>query len=124
VHLGVPPAGVITCILVATIPFGIASFRISSYALWPFRPDCGSPGGRRGCVGDREHPVVRLAGMWLGIMHAVAGVAYCLTLIGIPLGIASFKMIPIRRSRSAARSSTTTSSGRRSEADRPGAPRT
>ena len=36
-----------------------------------------------------------VAGIWLAIGHAVTGVAMCLTIIGIPLGIASFKMIPI-----------------------------
>ena len=28
--------GIIACILIITIPFGIASFRIAAYALWPF----------------------------------------------------------------------------------------
>ena len=36
-----------------------------------------------------------LAGIWLAIGHFVTGVAMCLTIIGIPLGLASFKMIPI-----------------------------
>ena len=34
--LGYFLAGVICCILIITIPFGIASFRIGVYALWPF----------------------------------------------------------------------------------------
>ncbi|MGW5821321.1 YccF domain-containing protein, partial [Streptomyces noursei] len=34
--LGYVLAGVICCILIVTIPFGIASFRIAGYALWPF----------------------------------------------------------------------------------------
>ena len=36
-----------------------------------------------------------LAGLWLAIGHALSGVALCLTIIGIPLGLANFKMIPI-----------------------------
>jgi len=36
-----------------------------------------------------------LAGIWLAIGHVLTGIALCLTIIGIPLGIASFKMIPI-----------------------------
>jgi uncharacterized membrane protein YccF (DUF307 family) len=35
------------------------------------------------------------AGIWLAIGHLITGIALCLTIIGIPLGIASFKMIPI-----------------------------
>lgn len=36
-----------------------------------------------------------LAGLWLAIGHAVTGVVLCLTIIGIPLGIANFKLIPV-----------------------------
>ena len=38
---------------------------------------------------------VILAGWWLAIGHIVTGVALCITIIGIPLGIASFKLVPI-----------------------------
>ncbi|WP_334169478.1 YccF domain-containing protein, partial [Timonella senegalensis] len=34
--LGYALAGIICCILIVTIPFGIASFRMANYALWPF----------------------------------------------------------------------------------------
>ncbi|GEM_PF-2343287 len=29
-------AGVVACLLIVTIPFGLASFRIAGYVLWPF----------------------------------------------------------------------------------------
>lgn len=93
--LGYLLAGVVMCLLVVTIPFGIAAFRIASYALWPFgrtavrRADAGAGSA----IGNVLWFV--LAGLWLAIAHAVAGVAYCLTIIGIPLGLASFKLIPI-----------------------------
>ena len=93
--LGYALAGVIMCILVVTIPFGIASFRIASYTLWPFgrtavrRADAGAGSA----IGNVLWFV--LAGLWLAIAHALAGVAFCLTVIGIPLGLASFKLIPI-----------------------------
>src|SRR3954449_4941214 len=88
-------AGIVAFVLVVTIPFGIASFRIANYALWPFgrtavrKPSAG--------VGSAVGNVIWIlvAGIWLAIGHAVTGVAMCLTIIGIPLGIASFKMIPI-----------------------------
>ena len=93
--IGYVVAGVICCILIITIPFGVASFRIASYALWPFgreavvRRDAGAPSA----IGNVIWFVV--AGLWLAIGHALTGIALCLTIIGIPLGIASFKMIPI-----------------------------
>ena len=33
-----------------------------------------------------------LAGLWMAIAHVVTGVLLCLTIIGIPLGIADFKL--------------------------------
>lgn len=93
--LGYVVAGVICCILVVTIPFGIACFRIAGYALWPFgqtvrqRGDAGTASG----VGNVIWLIV--AGVWLALGHLSAGVAFCLTVIGIPFGIAHFKMVPV-----------------------------
>ncbi len=88
-------AGVICCILIITIPFGIASFRIANYALWPFgRTAIRKPSAGVGsAIGNVIWIVV--AGWWLAIGNIVAGIAMCITIIGIPLGIASFKMVPI-----------------------------
>jgi len=36
-----------------------------------------------------------LAGWWLALVHLVTGLLLCITIIGIPLGIANFKMVPI-----------------------------
>ncbi|MFF8371200.1 YccF domain-containing protein [Streptomyces lydicus] len=93
--IGYVLAGVICCILIITIPFGIASFRIAGYALWPFgrttvlRHDAG--------VGSAVGNVIWIifAGWWLALGHIVTGLALCVTIIGIPFGIANFKMIPI-----------------------------
>ena len=93
--LGYVAAGIVLCVLIVTIPWGIASFRIAGYALWPFG---------RTIVAKHNSGVwsflgnviwVVLAGWWLAIAHIVSGVALCLTIVGIPLGIADFKMVPI-----------------------------
>ncbi|KZB87257.1 MULTISPECIES: YccF domain-containing protein [Amycolatopsis] len=93
--LGYVVAGVICCILIVTIPFGLASFRIAAYALWPFgrtvvdRRDAGAAS----TIGNVIWFV--FAGLWLAIGHVLTGVALCVTIIGIPLGVANFKMIPV-----------------------------
>lgn len=88
-------AGVVCCILIVTIPFGIASFRMASYVLWPFgRTVVDHPGaGAWSTIGNIVWLVV--AGWWLAVGHLVTGIALCVTIIGIPMGIASFKLIPI-----------------------------
>jgi uncharacterized membrane protein YccF (DUF307 family) len=93
--IGYVLAGIICCLLIVTIPFGIASFRIAGYALWPFgRTAIRHPtAGFWSALGNVIWVLV--AGIWLAIGHIVTGIALCVTIIGIPLGIANFKMIPI-----------------------------
>ncbi|MFI9342722.1 YccF domain-containing protein [Streptomyces sp. NPDC052773] len=93
--LGYFAAGLVLCITIIGIPFGIAAFRIGVYALWPFgyttveRRDAGAPS----LVGNVLWLI--LAGWWLALAHIATGVVLCLTIIGIPFGIANFKLIPV-----------------------------
>jgi uncharacterized membrane protein YccF (DUF307 family) len=87
--------GIIACILIITIPFGIASFRIAGFALWPFgrtvvnKPAAGAPS----FIGNVIWFI--FAGLWLAIAHLITGIALMITIIGIPLALADFKLIPI-----------------------------
>jgi len=88
-------AGLIACLLIVTIPFGIASLRLAVYSLWPFgrtvvsRPGAGVASG----IGNVIWVIV--AGWWLALTHLVTGIAQCVTIIGIPFGIANFKLVPV-----------------------------
>lgn len=88
-------AGVILCVLIITIPWGIASFRIGRYALWPFgKTVVAKPtSGAFSFIGNVIWFL--LAGWWLAIGHIVSGVLLAITIVGIPLAIADFKMIPV-----------------------------
>jgi uncharacterized membrane protein YccF (DUF307 family) len=81
--------------LVITIPFGIAAFRIANYVLWPFGRTI-LPRGDAG-VGSLVGNIIWIVlfGWWLALGHLITGIALCVTIIGIPLGIANFKIIPI-----------------------------
>ncbi|MGZ4249253.1 MAG: YccF domain-containing protein [Solirubrobacteraceae bacterium] len=93
--IGYAFAALICFVLIVTIPFGIASLRIAVFALWPFgktvvkRPDAGIASGLGNVLW------LLLCGWWLALGHLVTGVLLCLTIIGIPLGLANFKLIPI-----------------------------
>ena len=93
--VGYAAAGIICFVLIITIPFGIASFRMANYVLWPFgRTVVDKPtAGVASAIGNVIWVIV--AGIWLAIGHLATGIAMCLTIIGIPLGIASFKLIPV-----------------------------
>jgi len=93
--IGYAIAALIMFILIITIPFGVAALRIGIFALWPFgktvvrRADAGA-GSAIGNV-----LWFLLAGWWLILLHLITGVLLCLTLIGIPLGLANFKLIAV-----------------------------
>jgi uncharacterized membrane protein YccF (DUF307 family) len=90
--IGYVVAGVVMCILIITIPFGIASFRLAAFTLWPFgRTLVPKPGAGAGSVIGNVLWFL-LAGLWMAIAHVVTGIVLCLTIIGIPLGIADFKL--------------------------------
>jgi len=93
--LGYVAAGILLCVPIITIPWAVASFRIAVYALWPFGRAIVDK--RTAGVGSLLGNViwVLLAGIWLAIAHVVTGVALCVTVIGIPFGIANFKLIPV-----------------------------
>ncbi len=93
--LGYLLAAVICFVLIVTIPFGFASLRIASYALWPFgRTLVDKPGTRPGALIGNILWVV-LFGWWLALGHLVSAVALAVTIIGIPLAIADLKLIPV-----------------------------
>lgn len=93
--LGYVVAAVLCVLFIVTIPFAVVSLRIGLFALWPFgrevvkRPEAGG--------GSTFGNVVwfLIAGWWLTLGHLVSGVLLCLTIIGIPLGLANFKLVRV-----------------------------
>jgi uncharacterized membrane protein YccF (DUF307 family) len=87
-------AALICFVLVITIPFGVASLRLAVYSLWPFgrtlvtKPSAGLASGAANVVW------LIVAGWWLALTHVITGVALCITIIGIPFGVANFKLVP------------------------------
>ncbi|WP_141362189.1 YccF domain-containing protein [Glutamicibacter uratoxydans] len=93
--LGYVLAGIICCLLIVTIPFGIASFRIAGYALWPFGRTVVDR-GRVGAFSTIGNVIwVLVAGIWIAIGHILTAIPMFVSIIGIPLGIANLKMIPV-----------------------------
>ncbi len=88
-------AALICFVLIITIPFGIASLRIGVFSLWPFgRAVVKKPtAGAGSMIGNVIW--ILLCGWWLALMHLLTGIALCVTIIGIPLGLGNFKLIGI-----------------------------
>jgi uncharacterized membrane protein YccF (DUF307 family) len=93
--VGYALAGVVMCILIITIPFGIQAFKLARFALWPFGRTLvkKESAGAASVIGNIIWIV--LAGWWLAIAHVVTAIALAITIIGIPLAIANIKLIPV-----------------------------
>jgi len=93
--LGYLVAALLCFLLIVTIPFGFASLRIASYALWPFgRTVIDKPtAGTGSLIGNVVW--VLLFGIWLAIGHLVSAATMAITIVGIPLALANLKLIPV-----------------------------
>ena len=92
--IGYGVAALLCFVFIVTIPFGVAALRLASYSLWPFgrtlvtKPSAGLASGAANVVW------VVIAGWWLALGHILTGIAQCVTIIGIPFGVANFKLVP------------------------------
>lgn len=87
-------AGLLVCLTVVGIPFGVQLFKIGLYAAWPFgrRAEVVDP-SPLGTVGNVLWVV--LAGWWLALAHLVGAIAVGLTIIGLPAAWVNLKLVPI-----------------------------
>lgn len=85
--------GLVMMITIIGIPLGVQAFKLAGFALWPFgravvpNPDSSAIGS-----GLANLLWLILVGWWLAAAHFIFGIMLCLTIIGIPMGLASFKM--------------------------------
>jgi uncharacterized membrane protein YccF (DUF307 family) len=91
--IGYVIAGLINVIFIITIPFAVQCFKLAGYALWPFgRVVVKTPGKSVAVRGVANFIWFFISGIWLALGHVLTGLLLCITIVGIPLGIASFKM--------------------------------
>jgi uncharacterized membrane protein YccF (DUF307 family) len=93
--LGYSLAALLCFIFIVTIPFGVAALRIAFFAVWPFGRTVVPQAGKG--VGSTIGNIIWfvLGGWYLALLHIITGVVLCLTIIGIPLGLANFKLITV-----------------------------
>ena len=88
-------AALLAFILIIAIPFGFAALRMASFCLWPFGRTVIRKETAGVWSGIGNIIWLLLFGWELALAHLLTGIAQCITIIGIPLGLANFKMIPI-----------------------------
>lgn len=81
--------GLLLCVTIIGIPFGIQSFKMGRLTLYPF--------GTEVQIEFDEHPIANilwliLVGWELAVGHLMIGLFLCITIIGIPFGLQWFKL--------------------------------
>lgn len=91
--IGYVIGGLLMMVTIVGIPFGLQAFKLAGFTLWPFGRAV-VPDPERSGLGSGLGNILWLilVGWWLAAAHFVFGLLLCLTLIGIPMGIASFRM--------------------------------
>lgn len=86
-------AGLIACLTVIGIPFGIQSFKLAGYALWPFGRVVVRDSRRDAGLSTLGNVIWFVVGGWyLALSHLVAALLLAITVVGFPLALASLKM--------------------------------
>lgn len=85
--------GLLMCITVVGIPFGVQLFKLGTYAMWPFGTELQYRPNEPGCLSTVMNVIWILLGWWeVAILHLVFGLICCITIVGIPWGLQHFKM--------------------------------
>ena len=90
--LGYFAAGIVSCLTLIGIPFGIQSFKLAVYVMWPF--------GQELVPKEQDHLLrgilnivwIVVGGFWLALFHIVLGLILSLSILGLPFGIKNFSM--------------------------------
>ena len=86
-------AGLILCITIIGIPFGVQLCKFGTFALWPFGHELRDSAGETSCLSTIMNVVWILCGWWeIALMHLAFGLICCITIVGIPFGMQHFKL--------------------------------
>jgi uncharacterized membrane protein YccF (DUF307 family) len=94
--LGYLAGGLVLCLTIIGIPFGLQCFKLGMFALWPFGQQVVSSTQTTGCISLLLNVIwIFCGGIWIALTHIVFGILLFLTIIGIPFARQHFKMVEI-----------------------------
>lgn len=88
--------GLVLCLTIVGIPFGLQCFKIGFVVLAPFGTEIVSSSRNSGCLSMLFNVIWLLCGgLYTAICHVFFGLVLCITIIGIPFGRQHFKLVEI-----------------------------
>ena len=88
--------GIILCITIIGIPFGLQCFKLSAFLFWPFGHKIVNTKNSGGCLATFGNLIWLVSGgLWAALTHLIFGFLLCITIIGIPFGKKHFELIEL-----------------------------
>ncbi|MDO4281615.1 MAG: YccF domain-containing protein [Peptococcaceae bacterium] len=83
-------SGVLWCVSIVGIPYGLQCFKFAKLSLWPFGKEIDYGGGTVSMIANLIWVV--FFGIEMALAHLAVGALWCLTIVGIPFGKQFFKL--------------------------------
>jgi uncharacterized membrane protein YccF (DUF307 family) len=94
--LGYFIGGLVLCLTIIGIPFGLQCFKLAGLVLWPFGKTVVSSSSNEGCLTILLNIIwIICGGIWVAATHIIFGLLFYITIIGIPFGRQHFKLVEI-----------------------------
>ncbi len=89
-------SGVLLCLTIIGIPFGLQVFKLATLALWPFDKTIGYKKSAPGCLSTIMNVIwIFIGGFWIALTHLFFGLLLGITIIGIPWARQHFKLVSL-----------------------------
>ncbi len=89
-------AGLVLCVTIIGIPFGVQCFKIGILSLAPFGREIREAPGDSGCLSTMLNIIwLVVGGIWIALTHLVFGVILAITIIGLPFAKQHFKLMSL-----------------------------
>lgn len=89
-------AGLILCITIIGIPFGLQCFKIGILSLAPFGQQVREANGTSGCLSTIFNIIwILIGGIWIALTHLFFGLLLAITIIGMPFARQHFKLMSL-----------------------------
>ena len=85
--------GLVFCMTIIGIPFGIQLMKMGVFSLWPFGSEVQPDTNDGGCLSIIMNVIwILVGGVEITMLHLTFGLFCCITIVGIPFGVQHFKM--------------------------------
>lgn len=86
--------GLVLCLTIVGIPFGIQCFKFAIVGLAPFGVKITDTSSNIGCLSTIMNIIwLVFGGIGIVFTHLIFGLLFCITIVGIPFGLQHFKLM-------------------------------